>query len=367
MMATPFETSNGQAGVSFERARYSLEEAAARLFRSDPRIQAVGIGRFNDGYGFGVIRNSRVILPASAAVETVSAIDDIPVLYSDAYSNVESLAKVPVRGPGSPGQSSLVLEQQNHDPLCCGLQIQNFDYDDREGHLGQNFMTIGTLGCFVQLADKTQCILSNNHVIAGVNQGKHSDRILQPGSDSCKSDEHIATLHSFVDLNPSPHNADPDSGNVNWNEVDVALAVLTGKVPFNQEYLSYHGLAAQANGGNPPQIAGVGIPQIGDYVFKIGRTTGLTRGVIKLAGIEVKKVNYPHGECWFRESFVIQSYDGTIFSDYGDSGSAIVNEKTGEIVGLLYATNGRHTFACPIDLVLQHLDCELCETDPDIP
>lgn len=358
-MATPFETSNGREGVSFERALHGLEEGAAHLFRIDPRVQAVGVGRFQDGYGFRVVRNSRAILPASAAVETVGTLDDIPVVYADAYNNIESVAKVPVRGPGSPGQSSFVLEQQQHSNLFCGLQIQNFDYDDREGHLRQNFMTIGTLGCFVELDDGSVCILSNNHVIAGENGGRKKDRILHPGNDSCQSSDVIARLHDFVHLQPSPHKAHPALGNVVWNRVDAAVAVVNGGVPCTQKYLAHHDQAAQANGSNPPQILGVGTPKVGDDVFKIGRTTSLTRGVIVSAATIVGPVNYDNGQCWFRGSFVVESRDGSMFANYGDSGSVIVNENTGEVVGLLYATDGTQTYACPIEWVLQDLNCRL--------
>jgi len=366
-MATRFEPAEAPAGVSYERVLHGLEEGTTSLFRSDLRVQAVGIGRYHDGYGFRAVRNSRIIAPASASVEIVQAVDDIPVTYVDAYNSIESLAKVPVRGPGGAGPPSVVLEQQQQSSLCCGLQIQNFDYDDREGHLRQNFMTIGTLGCFVQLDDGRVCLLTNNHVIAGENRGQPDDRILHPGDDSCRPANVIATLHSFVPLRPSPHSANLHSGNVIWNDVDAAVAIMSQGVIFNQEYLRHHDRAAQANGGRPPQITGVGIPQIGDDVFKVGRTTSLTRGTITMAATTVAGVKYEDGPCWFRDSFVIESYDGTTFSNYGDSGSVIVSEKTGEVVGLLYATNGTQTFCCPIETVLRELNCDLYMLGIDLP
>jgi hypothetical protein len=47
-----------------------------------------------------------------------------------------------------------------------------------------------------------------------------------------------------------------------------------------------------------------------------------------------------------------------MFSDHGDSGSAILLD-SGEVVGLLYAGNGQRTYACPIDAVLQAFGCAL--------
>ncbi len=48
-----------------------------------------------------------------------------------------------------------------------------------------------------------------------------------------------------------------------------------------------------------------------------------------------------------------------MFSDHGDSGSVVVKEKTGEVVGLLYAGNGTDTWACPIDDVLAAFGCKI--------
>ena len=47
-----------------------------------------------------------------------------------------------------------------------------------------------------------------------------------------------------------------------------------------------------------------------------------------------------------------------MFSDHGDSGSAILST-TGEVIGLLYAGNGTQTYACPIQAVLTALNCSL--------
>jgi hypothetical protein len=61
---------------------------------------------------------------------------------------------------------------------------------------------------------------------------------------------------------------------------------------------------------------------------------------------------------WFEECFIVEGDGGAMFSDHGDSGSAILRE-SGEVVGLLFAGNGEQTFACPINTVLQQLNCTL--------
>jgi hypothetical protein len=69
-------------------------------------------------------------------------------------------------------------------------------------------------------------------------------------------------------------------------------------------------------------------------------------------------VPYDVGPCWFRHCIVIVGDNGTIFSDRGDSGSAVVRAD-GMVLGLLYAGNGTQTYACPISEVLAAFDCSL--------
>src|SRR5207237_807268 len=111
-----------------------------------------------------------------------------------------------------------------------------------------------------------------NHVLAGENRGlKTKDRILQPGSLSFASAQQVATLTDFIALKPSPANARPAQGNVVFNAVDAAVAELKTGTQFTQTYLPTRRL---------PNPHLTGTPRVGDKVFKVGRTTGLTRGTI---------------------------------------------------------------------------------------
>lgn len=103
---------------------------------------------------------------------------------------------------------------------------------------------------------------------------------------------------------------------------------------------------------------GVASPAAGDRVYKVGRTTGLTYGTVKQIGVVVGPVPYDPGMCWFRQSIVIEGDNGATFSDHGDSGSAIMRID-GMVLGLLYAGNGTHTYACDINNVLRTLQCQL--------
>lgn len=94
-------------------------------------------------------------------------------------------------------------------------------------------------------------------------------------------------------------------------------------------------------------------------MHKVGRTTGLTYGVVKQVGVVVGPVAYDTGGCWFRRSFVVEGLDGAAFPDRGDSGSAIVRSSDGMVLGLLYAGNGTQTYACPIGAALSRFGCSI--------
>ncbi len=337
-------------GVSFSQAEEMVEKAAAELFDADPRVRSVGITQYKDGYGYRAVRNSALIVPQAFGQPLPQDFQGIPISFTDTPAEVESLVAVPASGPASPSAASLIPEVNRHRPLVSGLQIQNFDDDDRQGILSQGFIIVGTLGCFVRLPDGKPGFVSNNHVVAGENRGSRgSDRILQPGSGTFELDDQVGLLKDFVELRVSAPGASPKAGTVSFNDVDAGLVELDDDIFFKQGFLPSRGWTA------PNAVARA---RSGDRVFKVGRTTGLTFGEIKDTTTIVGPVPYDPGACWFRRSLVIEGLADTLFSDKGDSGSAIVRAN-GEIVGLVYAGNGTQTYACPIDTVLTSFGCTL--------
>lgn len=339
--------------IELSTAQNAIGDAASRIFDADPLVRSVGVGAGAGGYRFVAVRNTRAVVPmrlALGAAPPPTAVNGIPVDYVNSYMEPTNLSQVPHSGPASPGVGSLVPEQLSHSALVCGLQIQNFDDDFRTGLLAKGLMTVGSLGCFVRMQNGNVAVLSNNHVIAGENHGiVHSDRILHPGGGVFVPQQHVATLTDFARLQPSPAGASIAAGNVVYNDIDAAIAELMPGVAYSQSYLP-------ARKATAPQ--GMAAANIGDQVHKIGRTTGLTFGVVKQIGAIVGPVGYAPGPCWFQQSIVIEGVDGTTFSDHGDSGSAIVRSD-GVVIGLLYAGNGTQTYVCPIANVLSWCGCQL--------
>jgi Trypsin len=152
-----------------------------------------------------------------------------------------------------------------------------------------------------------------------------------------------------VTLQDSPPGTTPRTGLVVFNEIDAGVAELDQGLSFGQGYLPFRRLIA------PSATA---TARVGDRVFKVGRTTGLTHGEVTDVATVVGPIPYDLGPCWFRRSITIEGLNGTQFSDKGDSGSAIVRTN-GELVGILYAGNGKETYACPIEAVFRELNCTL--------
>jgi hypothetical protein len=174
------------------------------------------------------------------------------------------------------------------------------------------------------------------------------DRILQAGGSTFVATTHTGTLFDSIDLRPSPHGATLAAGTAILNDVDAGVADLLPGVAHSQTYLPVRSVV-------PPK--GVATAAIGDKVYKVGRTTGLTFGIVTQVGVVVGPVPYDPGLCWFRQTIVIEGENGATFSDHGDSGSAIVRD--GMVVGLLFAGNGTQTYACDIGNVLGALNCQL--------
>jgi hypothetical protein len=330
----------------------NIEKAAGILFDGNATVRSVGVGRASDGFGYIAVRNKNAPVPfAGVPYVFPKEIAGVPVRFIDSSRDPESLVRVHHSGVGSPASVSMMPEQQHHRPLVCGLEIQNYDQDLRSGDIAQGLMIVGTLGCFVGLPNGGTAILSNNHVVAGENQGQRGkDAILQQGGGARIATLDAAELTEFIHLKASPAGGPPHPGNVNWNEVDAGIARLRSGVQHRQAYL-------------PARIAtsptGSAIGQPGEKVHKVGRTTGLTYGEIAQIGVVVP-VNYAvGGRCWFRDCLLIEGLNGTTFADRGDSGSAIVRDADGAVVGLLFAGTESQTYACSIDNVLSQLNCTM--------
>jgi len=223
----------------------------------------------------------------------------------------------------------------------------------------------GTLGPLVRRAGEV-LILSNNHVLADVNDGQLGDPIYQPGPlDGGTANERLGVLADFVPLDfgevsstcrvaegltevlnvlsrwtGSPHRLQAIKQTSGENLMDVALAR-----PDDPEMLR-------------PEILGIGMPigmaepQLGMPVQKSGRTTGLTQGFVEQIDVTVN-VDYNGRMACFTNQIITNR-----MSAPGDSGSAILDTER-RVVGLLFAGSEHVTIFTPIQRILTQLGLEL--------
>ncbi len=210
----------------------------------------------------------------------------------------------------------------------------------------------GTLGCFVIGKKRPYYVslLTNNHVIAGENANSQGDPIVQQGTLDGGSlpTSQIGWLGRFIRLRKT-----------GLNGVDAALGNLSDEIEINPTSVGNRG-ALQGLGSAadlPPRA----------YVYKVGRTTGQTRG--RITAIEVDQVWVPYnnalGTIRFDGQIEIEGTGQRPFSDSGDSGSLIVDGANLGI-GLLFAgserggSNGKGlTYANGLSDALDALDVEL--------
>jgi hypothetical protein len=322
-------------------ASRSSSEAASRgeTIREPISDLALGIGVHSNGSA-----NPRL----NREFELIIYCQDRRLLGSDWIDQIMRVARHEARKVYVGRVRQLSGWHQNpHRPLRAGCSVSH------------RRTTAGTLGCFVTI-DGQRAILSNNHVIANVNQAMPGDPILQPGRlDGGVDGKHrIATLHSF-----SPIALEAGSRNF----VDAAVATLLPDVELDLDLCRDDGAVI----GRLQRDASE--PEPGGSVMKIGRTTGLTHGridAVNVVGLNVAMSSRGGDRiARFDGQIAIGGIDGGAFSKPGDSGSVVVGDER-QPVGLCFAgseagaQNKRSiSYANPMSAVLQSLDCEIFTGD----
>ena len=255
------------------------------------------------------------------------------------------------------------------------IRAQNIDPTDRFRpafggvSIGHPDVTAGTFGFLVRDNDTDRrVILSNNHVLANSNNANIGDPILQPGSfDGGVLNDTIGSLERFVEIffdsdggggipDLPPGCSIPFSSLVlslfkkgeivpqmGPNLVDAAIAM-----PTNNEDVE-----ARIEGfENYPTASREA--EIGMIVTKYGRTTQLTQGTVQQLGATVQ-VQYGDGLIATFEDQVLTS----AMSEGGDSGSIVLDQATGDVVGLLYAGSPQITVLNRFQNVIDELDISL--------
>ena len=200
----------------------------------------------------------------------------------------------------------------------------------------------GSIGCRVRdLQTGAFMLLSNNHVIGLENDAVSDDPVVDPGRDDggTAPTNTIANFSRCVklDFSGSP------------NLVDCAVAKLAPGIelapPASPGYL-YDAQLAPAKGVKTTRVK------------KLGRSTGLTTGLVSAIEMGNFFVDYQNGPALFDRQIEVTGVAGA-FAAHGDSGSLVVND-VGAAVGLLFAVSEAGVaYVNPIGPVLDMLGVAL--------
>jgi len=187
----------------------------------------------------------------------------------------------------------------------------------------------GTIGWYVYDEDGELYMISNHHVwVYPTNQGSRGDKLIQPGNvDGGGENDVFGELFDFIPISRTE-----------YNYVDLALAK---PYDYSQVYLSILNI-----GG----ITGYRDVKQNETIYKHGRTTGLTAGVVidDSALVEV----YYDGSVYFDDVFIVQ---GVNVASAGDSGSPIFTSDY-KFTGLLFAGSGTTIYVgCKVSRILEAL------------
>ncbi|SFC91532.1 hypothetical protein [Massilia yuzhufengensis] len=244
-----------------------------------------------------------------------------------------------VRYIGSVRSSALLqkLSAPRHRPLQIGSSVAHYRGSP------------GTLGAFVKMRNGlgSAQLLSNNHIIANEDRSKKQhDALLQPGiaAGGNLHKDRVGTLTDFTPLLPT------------GNRADCAIAEIDQAIGFDP--YTIRGLG-RFSGRLAPAV------DVDLLVAKLGAESALTHGRIEAFAVKSIMIGYPTGKRWFDEQIEVEGLGAGAFSEFGDSGSLVVDGDM-HAVGLVFArsraggANGKGlTYVNPMTQVLDALRVDL--------
>jgi hypothetical protein len=226
----------------------------------------------------------------------------------------------------------------------------------------------GSIGCLVRSLENDEGwrgVISASHVLSKGNRGHTGDWILVPGDDPRLSTNQCGTLERFI-LLPE---YDQDAEDANYLCcTDAAL------VKINEGRGAHHYVPDATYVPRPDDIEKL-MPiheviggdtvadRLGERVYKVGRTSGLTAGILDLVGVQRQIISISKNN--FVKEFVYTNVLGvaripgeSAFSAPGDSG-ALVYTADGKGIGLIIGGNDDYSWLSPLDACIRDLNIEL--------
>jgi hypothetical protein len=219
----------------------------------------------------------------------------------------------------------------------------------------------GTIGCLVQVGrgrNAYRGLVSASHVLSVNNTANKGDQVVHPA----KRDTRAAMLSHVVgtveDYSLLAHYL--SQGQDPFNTQDVAIARITD----DERACENHVPDPEDPGKRTIPLAGVVESDeihklIAQPVYKIGRTSGFTAGVMEVADVKRFPVRLPNGKIYlWQDVALVRGESGKAFSEAGDSGS-VVYTSSGAAVGLVIGGSDEFTVISPLSICLEAIEADL--------
>jgi hypothetical protein len=325
MANNPSSARVSRASASYARALFQL-----------PNVVAVGVGRKSvQGIQTDelcvksfVIRKvpphqlpQNSLVPRSLVLDGEEVKTDVDVMLSPA-------APPWLVHPQEHFWTALIGNKRRFRPFGGGASISSFR------------SPVGTVSSAVFDSRGGMAVLSCNHVLDALNHGLFGDPILQPAVDDLGTIllDTCGFLERWVPV---------QFGAAGRNRVDAAIARVN---PAElSPFVEFVGMPAGVRSGN--------LLHPGSQVFKVGRTTAVTHGIVEAVNVQ-GWITYPPelggaGSAFFENQIVT-----TAMAGFGDSGSLLFDQER-SAVGLLFGGSATHTFYNDITEVERLLEIEI--------
>ena len=217
----------------------------------------------------------------------------------------------------------------------------------------------GTLGGFVRISSKKEMwtgIIGSSHVLSMINSGQKGEDIIQPGwPDGPRVfDNRIGTLENYTYLVHYQQKGDA----LNTEDIAVIRPLAEDRLPISNLVTNPKDQKKKINlkGCLPSKEL---FKQLGESVYKVGRSSGFTEGILDVTNVPQYSVQLPNGRLYiFSDVAAVKNISRRPFSEPGDSGS-IVYTSEGKAIGTVLGASSTHSFVVPLSTSLEAVKAEL--------
>jgi hypothetical protein len=235
-----------------------------------------------------------------------------------------------------------------------------------ERHVGTSVGHIrgspGSVGCLVNIKSRSTnylALTSAAHVLSMLNRAEEGDPILFPGHPDGPNvlGNKVGTLANFTYLN---HYSD----NENWADLTNHEDIAVVKLEDPDKWPAANLVPNPKEASRRKKISEIvkksqTLDYVGKKVFKAGRTSALTQGLLEVAAIGQFGIRLPDGRMYmYRDLLAIKGDGDRPFSLPGDSGALVYTEDF-KALGFVVGGSETFSFACGAEQCLESVNATL--------